>query len=317
MLTPSLNTVMTRLLIVAAVLGTIVFFAPAIFAQESGTIQYTENGTDPVRTFVSADPEGAGIDWDLTGHDADSFIIDSSGMLMFKKSPNYESPGDKPDDFNNDGDYCDYSYFDSDGNLQDGQDSRNVAPVADTGNCPSIPTPANANDIVYRSERPDNFYSIRVRATEKDGDTNRALSNGQNFTVEVVNANEPGAVTLDWIQPEVGTSITGTVSDPDKGLTMVKLEWYVSKVSDPDKDDDGHWTSVQVVPSDDTESPQVDIDSATTTSSYVPQGDCADDKNEGGTDAPNQGCEEGDDDTARDEGKYLRLVATYTDGHSV
>ena len=55
MLTPSLNTVMTRLLIVAAVLGTIVFFAPAIFAQE-GPIQYTENGTDPVRTFTSSDP---------------------------------------------------------------------------------------------------------------------------------------------------------------------------------------------------------------------------------------------------------------------
>ena len=39
MLTPSLNTVMTRLLIVAAVLGAIVFFAPAIFAQDSSTIQ--------------------------------------------------------------------------------------------------------------------------------------------------------------------------------------------------------------------------------------------------------------------------------------
>ena len=64
MLTPSLNTVMTRLLIVAAVLAAIVFFAPAIFAQE-GPIQYTENGTDPVRTFTSSDPEGAGIDWDV------------------------------------------------------------------------------------------------------------------------------------------------------------------------------------------------------------------------------------------------------------
>ena len=76
MLTPSLNAVMTRLLIVAAVLGTIVFFAPAIFAQE-GPIKYAENGTDPVRTFVSTDPEGAGIDWDVTGTDAHLFSIDS------------------------------------------------------------------------------------------------------------------------------------------------------------------------------------------------------------------------------------------------
>ena len=42
MLTPSLNTVMTRLLIVAAVLAALVFFAPAIFAQEA-------DPADPVR----------------------------------------------------------------------------------------------------------------------------------------------------------------------------------------------------------------------------------------------------------------------------
>ena len=49
MLTPSLNAVMTRLLIVAAVLGTIVFFAPAIFAQQvasQNVIEYAENDTD-------------------------------------------------------------------------------------------------------------------------------------------------------------------------------------------------------------------------------------------------------------------------------
>ena len=97
MLTPSLNTVMTRLLIVAAVLGTIVFFAPAIFAQDADdVIMYAENGTDPVRTFTSTDPEGAGIDWDVTGLDADSFSIDSRGMLMFNRTPNYEAAGDRP-----------------------------------------------------------------------------------------------------------------------------------------------------------------------------------------------------------------------------
>ena len=99
MLTPSLNTVMTRLLIVAAVLAAIVFFAPAIFAQEDETIEYDENGTDAVRTFTSTDPEngqaGAGIDWDVTGLDADDFIIDARGMLMFKSPPDYEMPTDR------------------------------------------------------------------------------------------------------------------------------------------------------------------------------------------------------------------------------
>ncbi len=111
MLTPSLNTVMTRLLIVAAVLGTVVFFAPAIFAQvaEENMIPYAENGTDAVRTFTSTDPEGAGIDWDVTGIDADDFNIDDRGMLMFTSPPNYEKPSDRTDqllatDLNEDGD---------------------------------------------------------------------------------------------------------------------------------------------------------------------------------------------------------------------
>ena len=72
----------------------IVFFAPAIFAQvaEENMIMYEENGTDAVRTFTSTDPEGAGIDWDVTGIDADDFHIDARGMLMFNSPPNYENP---------------------------------------------------------------------------------------------------------------------------------------------------------------------------------------------------------------------------------
>ena len=67
MLTPSLNTVMTRLLIVAAVLATaLLLVVPATFAQE-GPIEYAENGEGPVRDFTSTDPEGEGIDWDVTG----------------------------------------------------------------------------------------------------------------------------------------------------------------------------------------------------------------------------------------------------------
>ena len=111
MLTPSLNTVMTRLLIVAAVLAAVVFFAPAIFAQTADdVIMYAENGTDPVRTFTSTDPEGAGIDWDVTGLDAEFFSIDSRGMLMFNSPPNFEGARDKTRSLNpaDDSDFLDY-----------------------------------------------------------------------------------------------------------------------------------------------------------------------------------------------------------------
>ena len=33
----------------------------SVFAQDTGVIKYAENGTTPVRTFTSEDPEGAGI----------------------------------------------------------------------------------------------------------------------------------------------------------------------------------------------------------------------------------------------------------------
>ena len=63
------------------------------FAQESGTIEYAENGTDPVATYTAVDPEGVEIKWSLSGDDADAFTIEG-GVLAFVKSPNFEAMGD-------------------------------------------------------------------------------------------------------------------------------------------------------------------------------------------------------------------------------
>ena len=50
-------------------------------------------------TFTSTDPEngqpGEGIDWDVTGVDADDFLIDARGMLIFRRPPDYEDPTDR------------------------------------------------------------------------------------------------------------------------------------------------------------------------------------------------------------------------------
>ena len=266
MLTPSLNTVMTRLLIVAAVLAALVFIAPAIFAQE-GPIEYDENGTGPVITFTSTDPEngqaGAGIDWDVTGLDADDFIIDERGMLMFKSPPDYEMPTDRARaamDLNDDND----------------QDDEGEAAI--TGD--------------------DRMYQITVRATEQmtSGSDPRALSTESRFTVQVMDVNEDGNITLNRIQPEVGTAITARLTDPDgprgaDGQGTVTWQWYVSKVTDPVVGFDSHWDTVGTNPDANNTDP--------TMSTYTPAGDRV-------TEA---------DDSAMDEGKYLRAVAIYTDRH--
>ena len=66
-----------------------------VFAQD-GTIEYAENGTDPVATFSATDPDGDDITWTVTGTDADDFSIDGeTGELEFDTPPDYENPTDR------------------------------------------------------------------------------------------------------------------------------------------------------------------------------------------------------------------------------
>ena len=290
MLTPSLNTVMTRLLIVAAVLGTIVFFAPAIFAQavDPNTIMYEENGTDAVRTFTSTDPEGAGIDWDVTGLDADSFSIDSRGMLMFNSSPDFETENDKVRHLD-DNDSVYLGYRDADGDIQ-------TASAADDEELDGIP----ARDREF--EGGDNRYQVTIRASEQEtsGSDPRSLSTEADITVVVTDVNEPGTVTMNRIQPEVGTPIMAMLEDDDEDVVTTGTvgsspdeitlgwQWYVSKVSDPDPNAENHWVIATGL--------------NPTTNTYTPRGD--------GVATPQA---THDANEAVDEDKMLRAVLTYLD----
>ena len=95
----SVNRSAFRVLLVAGVLlaGSILamtMFNSALFAQDSAAIEYAENGTDPVATYTAVDPDGTAISsWTVGGTDAGAFTIEG-GVLTFKKSPNYEAPGD-------------------------------------------------------------------------------------------------------------------------------------------------------------------------------------------------------------------------------
>ena len=51
-----------------------------------------------------------------------------------------------------------------------------------------------------------------MRATERSGTTNRALSTEQPFIVEVTNEDEGGAITFDRTHPEIGTMITAELA---------------------------------------------------------------------------------------------------------
>ena len=249
------------LLAISAVL--LLFTQPqdVVFAQENGDpITYPEiiipdaQGADfpPVQTFKSEDPEGAGVQWDVTGLDADDFEISLYGELRFKKQPNFEDPTDRAD---NDA------------------------------------TPAIAGD--------DNMYQITIRSTEMrpTGATRRALSTEKAVTVSVENVDEKGEITLQWLEPEVGTPIQAALEDPDGVPNNATFTWWVDKVSGmPDPKVDGHWeqipaSAVQLVTG--TELP---------TTMHTPRGKRASDVPDG---------EMPWSTMAIDEGKYLRVVASY------
>ena len=223
MLTPSLNTVMTRLLAAAALLAAlalaVALVAPAASAQGGAIVEeeHAENDTGSVITFTSTDPEGGGIDWDVTGIDADDFTIDDRGVLMFKKAPDYEKPTDRVHlarDLNKDGD------------------------TNDTGESASTTA--------------DNTYWITVRATEQktSGSDPRALSTETHVAVKVTNDKEPGTVTMRLREPQVGIAIAATLSDPDStatnatDITDIQWTWSVSKVTNPLVGVENHWIPV-------------------------------------------------------------------------
>ena len=88
------------LALVAVMAFGLLFLLPGglLHAQESASIEYAENRTDPVATYTAVDPEMTEIvSWTLAGTDAANFTIEG-GVLTFKESPDYEMAMDEGTD---------------------------------------------------------------------------------------------------------------------------------------------------------------------------------------------------------------------------
>ena len=57
------------------------------------SINYAENGTEPVHTYAANDPESGTITWKVAGADSSAFSI-GGGALTFVASPDFEAPTD-------------------------------------------------------------------------------------------------------------------------------------------------------------------------------------------------------------------------------
>ena len=58
------------------------------------TVDYTENGTSAVETYMVSGPDAASARWYLEGPDDGAFTISSDGVLAFRSSPDYDMPAD-------------------------------------------------------------------------------------------------------------------------------------------------------------------------------------------------------------------------------
>ena len=226
--------------------------------EDPGAIMHAEDSTDPVRSFTSMDPEGDSIEWDVRGLDAADFTISSTGVLHFKNSlldpPDFEDPTDRALSHTYDSAMHEYT---------------------------------TAGAIMGN----DNVYHVTVSATEvrnnRPANTLPAKRTDIDLTITVTNVDEPGVVELSWLQPEVGTPITATLTDPDNPDNPVEnpsYVWAVSKVADPDVERSSDWNLA--------------TGGTPNTATYTPAGVRVN---------PTLG------NTVVDEGRFLRVTVRYTD----
>ena len=216
-------------------------------------VTVAEEGSDYVGRFTASDPDGDPITWSaLSGRDAGDFDFDnSSGDLTFKMRPDYDARADSnrdnvylvnvnasasgktgtlavrvtvtdvneppaiagPDSVEyaegGTGNVATYTASDPEGDTLvwqalEGSDrgaftfSNGVMQFAAT---PDFESPTDAGG--------DNGYLVRVRVS--DGPNGDAL----NVTVSVTNEEEAGALTFSSEQPEIGSVLTATLTDPD------------------------------------------------------------------------------------------------------
>ena len=175
-------------------------------------IHYAENGTDAVRDFDSKDPEGSVIEWNVRGVDAADFEITAQpACSLFMNSPDFENATDRGLNLNP-GDGGDVDF------VGDGEFAPN-----------------------------DNNYQITVSATEMRAGANAPLPAKRTdieLTVIVGNVDDPGELTLQWLQPEVTVAIGTTLTDPDGDTSNPTWTWYISKANRPVIGVGSHWNQV-------------------------------------------------------------------------
>ena len=123
-----------------------------------------------------------------------------------------------------------------------------------------------STDLDYETK---NRYTVTVSVRDSkndNGNSDTAVDDSITVTIEVENVEEAGSIELSFPQPQVGTALTATLTDPDDGVMGETWTWEKSS-------DQTNWAVI----------------AEATSNSYTP--------------------------VEGDVGNYLRVTASYTDGH--
>ena len=69
--------------------------APEFRRSSRDSFSYRENGASDLYTYRATDPEGAEVEWSVSGTDGENFEMSASGVLSFKALPDYDVPSDE------------------------------------------------------------------------------------------------------------------------------------------------------------------------------------------------------------------------------
>ena len=264
---------------------------------------YAEHGTQPVATYADNDPEDDDIEWSLSGDDAGDFEISMDGVLDFREAPDHEHPRDA----NEDNEYhVNVTAFD--GALDDSLAV--TITVTDVNEPPTltgrsiIPVDEHGDGFVtsYQADDPDLDAALGWTLSGSDADHFAIDADGHlNFRYEAdyedprdADSNNVYHLTVHVFDGANTPSLDVTVAvenvDEAGALSLSSIQPQVAApltatLTDPDgsiTNQSWQWQSSS------DRSAWSDIVS-TTTRAYTPK--------------------------ATDEGRFLRVIASYSDGH--
>ena len=229
-------------------------------------VDYAEDRTDAVATYTANDPDGTPVTWSLSGVDAGRFDISNRGVLSFAIRPDYDDRADQGE--NNTYDVTVEASSGSDESILhmmvtvtdideplvltgDGSvrfaENRSSSDTVHTyeADDPEVET------VVWTLEGADRELFTITRGGElmvgaspdhenptdrgRNGSydvtvvaSNKRHTAERDVTVTVTNVDEPATLTLSSQQPQAGTALTATLTDPDARIRISSWQWHKS-----------------------------------------------------------------------------------------